>query len=100
MKERVYKYDNVKALLLFLVAVGHMASDYVSDSHLVRWVTLCIYLFHMPALIFLSGLVHKQYITEDAAFSLDLFKHPCVDLMRLAARITSGKKRPDKVLVK
>ena len=67
MKKRIYKYDNVKALLIFLVVVGHMTSDYVSDSHLVRWTTLWIYMFHMPAFIFLSGLVHKQYITEDRA---------------------------------
>lgn len=67
MKERIYKYDNVKAFLIFLVVVGHMTTDYVSDSHLVRWVTLWIYMFHMPAFIFLSGLVHKQYITEEAA---------------------------------
>lgn len=67
MKKRIYKYDNVKALLIFLVVVGHMTSDYVSDSHLVRWMTLWIYMFHMPAFIFLSGLVHKQYITEERA---------------------------------
>ena len=64
-KQRVYKYDNVKALLIFLVVVGHMTTDYVSDSSLVRWTTLWIYLFHMPAFIFISGLVHKQYITDE-----------------------------------
>ena len=69
MKKRIYKYDNVKALLIFLVVVGHMTSDYVSDNHLVRWTTLWIYMFHMPAFIFLSGLVHKQYITEERAAS-------------------------------
>ena len=67
VKKRIYKYDNVKALLIFLVVVGHMTSDYVSDSHLVRWTTLWIYMFHMPAFIFISGLVHKQYITEERA---------------------------------
>lgn len=44
-----------------------MTTDYVSDSHMVRWITLWIYTFHMPAFIFLSGLVHKQYITEEQA---------------------------------
>lgn len=44
-----------------------MTTDYVSDSHLVRWTTLWIYLFHMPAFIFLSGLVHKRYISEESA---------------------------------
>lgn len=67
MKQRIYRYDNVKALLIFLVVLGHMTTDYVSDSHLVRWTTLWIYTFHMPAFIFLSGLVHKHYITEERA---------------------------------
>ena len=67
MKQRIYKYDNVKALLIFLVVLGHMTTDYVSDSHLVRWTTLWIYMFHMPAFIFISGLVHKHYITEERA---------------------------------
>lgn len=67
LKQRIYKYDNVKALLIFLVVLGHMTTDYVSDSELVRWTTLWIYSFHMPAFIFISGLVHKQYITEKRA---------------------------------
>ena len=67
MKTRIYKYDNVKAFLIFLVVIGHMTTDYVSDSHMVRWITLWIYCFHMPAFIFISGLVHKQYITEERA---------------------------------
>jgi fucose 4-O-acetylase-like acetyltransferase len=66
-KKRIYKYDNVKAFLIFLVVIGHMTTDYVSDSHMIRWVTLWIYSFHMPAFIFLSGLVHKQYISEARA---------------------------------
>ncbi len=67
MKSRIYKYDNVKALLIFLVVIGHMTTDYVSDNAMVRWITLWIYSFHMPAFIFVSGLVHKQYITEERA---------------------------------
>lgn len=67
MKQRIYRYDNIKALLIFLVVLGHMTTDYVSDSHLVRWTTLWIYTFHMPAFIFVSGLVHKHYITEEKA---------------------------------
>ncbi|MBR3330497.1 MAG: acyltransferase family protein [Mogibacterium sp.] len=67
MKNRIYRYDNIKALLIFLVVLGHMTTDYVSDSHLVRWTTLWIYTFHMPAFIFISGLVHKRYISEESA---------------------------------
>ena len=57
----------MKALLIFLVVLGHMTTDYVSDSHIIRWTTLWIYSFHMPAFIFISGLVHKQYITAEKA---------------------------------
>ena len=67
MKQRIYRYDNIKAFLIFLVVLGHMTTDYVSDSHLVRWTTLWIYTFHMPAFILVSGLVHKHYITAERA---------------------------------
>ena len=67
MKQRIYRYDNIKAFLIFLVVLGHMTTDYVSDSHLVRWTTLWIYTFHMPAFILISGLVHKHYITTERA---------------------------------
>ena len=65
MKPRIYKYDNVKALLIFLVVVGHLTSNYVTEYHSIRWFTLWIYTFHMPAFIFISGLMHKRYISED-----------------------------------
>lgn len=63
MKKRIYRYDNVKAVLILLVVIGHMTSPYVSDSYMVRWITLWIYTFHMPAFIFISGLMHRRYIT-------------------------------------
>lgn len=64
MNNRIYKYDNIKAILIFLVVIGHMTTDYVSNYHAVRWFTLWIYTFHMPAFIFVSGLLHKKYITQ------------------------------------
>lgn len=67
MKQRIYKYDNIKALLIFLVVVGHLTTDYVSDYSGIRWFTLWIYTFHMPAFIFISGLMHKKYITSEQA---------------------------------
>ena len=59
-RPRLYKFDNVKGLLIFLVVVGHLTTDYVSVSHAFRWLTLWIYTFHMPAFIMVSGLLHKQ----------------------------------------
>ena len=69
MNSRIYKYDNVKAFLILMVVIGHMTTDYVSDSYLVRWITLWIYTFHMPAFVFVSGLVHKRYIDDERAAS-------------------------------
>jgi len=66
-KNRIYKYDNAKAILIFLVVVGHLTTIYASDSHLVRWITLWIYTFHMPAFIFITGLLHKRYATVASA---------------------------------
>lgn len=60
LKTRIYKFDNVKGLLIFLVVVGHLTTDYVSISHSFRWFTLWIYTFHMPAFIMVSGILHKQ----------------------------------------
>lgn len=59
-KERLWLLDNVKALLMLLVVLGHMFTDYVGDSHTIRMVTLWIYTFHMPAFVFVSGLLHKK----------------------------------------
>lgn len=66
-KTRIYKFDNIKAFLIFLVVVGHLTTDYVGTAHAVRWFTLWIYSFHMPAFIFVSGLMHKKYITDKQA---------------------------------
>ena len=63
-KSRICKYDNIRAFLILLVVIGHMTTDYVSDSHMVRWITLWIYSFHMPAFVFISGLMHRRYILQ------------------------------------
>lgn len=61
---RSAKFDNAKAILIFLVVAGHMLTDYVSEAAPVRSVTLWIYMFHMPAFVFISGLLHKRYVTS------------------------------------
>lgn len=66
-KQRIYKYDNVKAILIFLVVVGHLTTDYVTGNYSVRALTLWIYTFHMPAFIFVSGLMHKKYCSDEQA---------------------------------
>ena len=60
MKQRDYLFDNYKALLIFLVVLGHfveMASEENLFLHSVRWL---IFSFHMPAFIFISGYFSKK----------------------------------------
>lgn len=66
----MWLYDNVKAFLMLLVVIGHMFTGYVGDSYAIRMSTLWIYTFHMPAFVFISGLLHKKY-KEDAKLRWD-----------------------------
>lgn len=63
-KERVSLWDNAKFLLIFLVVLGHFADYYTKDSLNMRRLFLFIYLFHMPAFIFISGLFSKNTVNH------------------------------------
>lgn len=60
-QERVrdHRFDNMKALLIFLVVLGHVLSNYgvTAGSDFLYKV---IFSFHMPAFIFVSGYFAKQ----------------------------------------
>lgn len=69
-KKRIYKYDNLKFLLIILVIVGHMIDFFngynqYDDLFMIR---TFIYSVHMPAFIFLSGLFYKEKDTAVKAF--------------------------------
>lgn len=59
MKEkRLYKFDNARFFLMFLVILGHfleITKGYGNEALLYR----IIYIFHMPAFIFVSGYFAK-----------------------------------------
>ena len=44
---REYKYDNMKALLIFLVVFGHIVSRFAYESEVGRIVYNIIYSFHL-----------------------------------------------------
>ena len=52
--------DNVKMVLVTLVVVGH-AIGLVSDSMGSHWVYDFIYLWHIPAFVFVSGYLSKSF---------------------------------------
>lgn len=53
MKNRIYRYDNAKCILIFLVLIGHLLECF--SGRFTSAIYRTIYLFHMPAFIFLSG---------------------------------------------
>lgn len=54
MKRTAY-FDNAKAILIYLVVLGHLMSGYLNDNRYLDTLYVVIYLFHMPAFILISG---------------------------------------------
>lgn len=61
IKERIYKFDNIKLLSILLVVVGHVIEPYTNKSDMFKSLFIFIYSFHMPLFIFISGLFQKRF---------------------------------------
>lgn len=57
---RDYLFDNIKALLIFLVVVGHITNLGYYHNDKLKTIYVFIYFFHMPAFIFISGYFSKN----------------------------------------
>ena len=68
-KTRVALWDNARFVLVVLVVIGHLISTVRTDSELGFALYAYIYLFHMPAMIALSGLFSKPEVTPKAVAS-------------------------------
>lgn len=65
IKERNYLWDNMKCLLIFLVVAGHLIEGFRPIEHpLAEYFDFWIYSFHMPAFIFVSGYLAKNYCKD------------------------------------
>jgi fucose 4-O-acetylase-like acetyltransferase len=60
-KNRSKFFDNAKFALIFLVVFGHMISPLKEHDKILFTLYTVIYLFHMPAFIFISGYFAKGY---------------------------------------
>ena len=58
--ERDYLFDNIKALLIFLVVAGHVIESYIYQSRALFTAYGIIYSFHMPLFIFIAGYFSKN----------------------------------------
>lgn len=59
-QHRLYKFDNLKFLLILLVVIGHFSDLYVSNYSNMRSIFIFIYSFHMPLFLFITGLFQKR----------------------------------------
>ncbi len=57
-KSRIYFFDNLKAVLIFLVVFGHVIEPIAVNINKVIYIY--IYLFHMPLFVFCSGYLAKS----------------------------------------
>ena len=64
MKERIYYWDNLKCLLIFFVVLGHFLIPVVKHGRSIQIVYYFIYMFHMPAFVFVSGQFAKYYMRK------------------------------------
>ena len=62
IRDRYIELDNAKGILIIYVVLGHVLERIRNISHLAPRVQLWIYLFHMPAFIFIAGLLSKKTI--------------------------------------
>lgn len=61
---RIAKWDNIKFLLMMTVVMGHTFDYYTDESMVLNWLNFFIYIFHMPAFMFVSGLFMKNTVNN------------------------------------
>lgn len=68
-KQRIALWDNARFAFIVLVVIGHLVSTIRTDTDFGFAVYAYIYLFHMPAMILLSGLFAKPETSPKAVRS-------------------------------
>ena len=92
----ILKWDNAKGMLAVLVVLGHVAESALGRSPELKWLFLFLYLFHMPAFFFLSGVVSKKAV---AARRYDrvvgfLLLHFLMKMIVFSVRFLLGERPP------
>jgi fucose 4-O-acetylase-like acetyltransferase len=58
--QRDHLLDNLKFILISFVVIGHFIQPYIEQSVTLKTVFFCIYSFHMPLFVFISGYFSKS----------------------------------------
>ena len=53
-------FDNFRGLLILLVVIGHFVGAFINKNHLMEFLVITIYGFHMPAFAFISAYFSKS----------------------------------------
>ena len=61
---REARWDNIKAVMILCVVLGHVMYRLIDDSAAARSLYFFVYIFHMPVFIFLSGMFSKKAVRE------------------------------------
>lgn len=69
-KERDYFFDNIKAVLIFLVVLGHFLLPIHEEGNVLVLIKRLIYVFHMPLFVFVSGYFSKR-IYKDGKYNFE-----------------------------
>lgn len=65
-KARIAVWDNARFIFILVVVIGHAISTIRTSTDFTFGLYAFIYLFHMPAMIFLSGMFTKPEVTPKA----------------------------------
>lgn len=65
MSKRIDYWDNMKAVLIFLVVLGHVILPVRENNDVLSVLFYTIYLFHMPAFVFVAGFFSKNYVKKE-----------------------------------
>ncbi|BBF41614.1 arginine/ornithine antiporter ArcD [Lachnospiraceae bacterium KM106-2] len=87
MKERVSYFDNAKLILICFVVLGHLIEPVYNSTQMNGVVMNFIYLFHMPAFIFISGYFAKAGFEEgwmNKIIKRYLLPYLCLQLLFIA----------------
>lgn len=63
-------FDNIKAILIFLVVFGHFVELHIAQDAFLRPIWIFAYAFHMPMFAFVSGIFSRANLEEKQSAQL------------------------------
>ena len=64
---RNHHFDNLKAVLIFLVVFGHLIEPYRQTGSIITFLYYICYILHMPIFVFVSGYFFNEKIKQQLA---------------------------------